>query len=408
MTTILLSGSSGLGGLGTYTKPAGVRTITVEGWGAGGSGSGFYRSGSNFFSIATCGGAGGAYAKSIVIYPPEEQILNYYISTPTGSGNLSASIWYAADNTTPAMIALRGAHAPSRAFYGIPGSSSYDGSKDLNGNDYRGPTGSINGSFGNLLRYAGGSVGLFPNTANNVAGPAAGGAGSTGPGKNSIAPVPSEGLPGVRGGITADFGGSGSLNWGPGASPVPQGGLYGGGGGGFLMINAGDPNTWSTASLDNSSYGGRGLIRITLDTTPLPNTGGITWNGNILLFGYSLDNAVSYSTTIDGSQMVRIEDGTEYSWIPNTNYVLEGDVRWIPTTSTDIQTGWDGATGWRAFLEYARAKNTFLFFSNLNQLVSPIESYLVEPLNGQHDLEIDGTRRIRLVIRNTTTAYTGF
>jgi hypothetical protein len=127
----------------------------------------------------------------------------------------------------------------------------------------------------------------------------------------------------------------------------------------------------------------------------------ILWNGNTLQFEYPLDNAISYSTIIDGSQMLRTENGTEYSWIPNTNFILEGDVRWISTTQ------WDGTTGWRAFLEYARAKNKFNFYIDSNEPES-VESYLVEPLNGEHELEPDGTRRIRLVVRNTTTSYEGF
>jgi hypothetical protein len=126
----------------------------------------------------------------------------------------------------------------------------------------------------------------------------------------------------------------------------------------------------------------------------------IVWDGNDLVFGYPLDNAVSYTAAMDGSQFVRIENGDEYSWIPLTHYILEGEVRWISTAQ------WDGATGWRAFLEYARQKNTFSFYRDKDG--TGITSYLVEPLDGNHDIEVDGTRKLRLVIRNSTTPYTGF
>ena len=127
----------------------------------------------------------------------------------------------------------------------------------------------------------------------------------------------------------------------------------------------------------------------------------LVWNGNTLDSKYPLDNAVSYSSPIEGSQVVRIQNGDEYAWIPNVNYVLEGDVRWLSTTD------WDDANGWRAFLEYARQKNKFQFYPNKN-LGTYIDSYLVEPMGGEHTLEPDGTRKVRLVIRNTTTAYAGY
>lgn len=396
MTTILLSGSLGTGGYGTFTKPANIRKITVEGWGAGGSGSKLYRSGSGQFTLSTGGGAGGAYAKSIAYYPPIEQTLDYYVATAIGVA--SASIWYGSDNKTPVMIAMRGGSGPTRACLGINGTNAYDCTEDIDGNPYEVPSGTISGSLGNVIVYKGGSGTTGSSTNTGCGG--GGGAGSTGDGQN--APTTTN----FGGTSTIEFGGSGSSVKILGGNESPAG-LYGGGGGGFLAQQFGSP-TYDIATYI-APTGSRGLIRITLSEEPpsqLPSK--IQWNNNTLFMEYALDNSISYSTTIDGSEAIRIENGTEYSWIPNTNYIMEGDVRWIPTTSTATQTGWDGGTGWRAFLEYARAKNKFIYYYNAKDDSTGIESYLVEPLNGQHELEIDGTRRIRLVIRNTTTPYTGY
>ena len=71
------------------------------------------------------------------------------------------------------------------------------------------------------------------------------------------------------------------------------------------------------------------------------------------------------------------------------------------------QTGWDGVNGVRAFLEWARAKNTFRWYPNKDE-ATYITSYLVEPLDGAHTLEPDGTRSIRIKIRNSTNDYSGY
>ena len=136
----------------------------------------------------------------------------------------------------------------------------------------------------------------------------------------------------------------------------------------------------------------------------------IRWgNGflNTLVFGYPLDNIITYSTIDDGSQFALLQNGAEYGWVVNTSYILEADVRWIPYSNIDFINGWNSFEGWREFLEYGRTKLPFRFYPNTDG-ATYITSYLVEPLNGTHGLEIDGTRNIRLVIRNNTTPYTGY
>jgi len=138
----------------------------------------------------------------------------------------------------------------------------------------------------------------------------------------------------------------------------------------------------------------------------------ITWGAsfaNTLNVAYPLDDWRTYSTYREGSEFAESYAGIRDAWITGTNYILSGQIRWIPTsnTSTPLATGWDGATGVRAFLEWARQQNQFRFFPDAASGTF-ILSYLLEPLDGQHELEADGTRSIRLKISNTTTPYDNY
>lgn len=135
----------------------------------------------------------------------------------------------------------------------------------------------------------------------------------------------------------------------------------------------------------------------------------ITWGAsfvNTLTIAYPLDDWRSYSEQRGGSITLQVESGTEDAWDMGSDYVLEGSARWITSTGTN-PSGWDGSTGWRAFLEWARLKNVFRFYPNAD-VNTYYSCYLVEPLNGQHTLEMDGTRSIRLVIRNPTSPFDGY
>lgn len=138
----------------------------------------------------------------------------------------------------------------------------------------------------------------------------------------------------------------------------------------------------------------------------------ITWGAsfvNTLNVGYPLDDWRSYSTYREGSEFVQSYSGVEDAWITGTDYVLEGTVRWIPAnnTTTPLATGWNGVTGFQAFLEWARQKNEFRFYPDTNAGTF-YTSYLVEPLDGQHSLEPDGTRSVRIKIRNASGSYAGY
>lgn len=130
---------------------------------------------------------------------------------------------------------------------------------------------------------------------------------------------------------------------------------------------------------------------------------------NTLNVGYPVDNFSTWSEPRQGSQWVQSYSGLEDSWIIGYDYYLSVDIRWIPTsdTTSPVATGWDGATGWRGFLEWSQAKNQFRYYPD-QSLGTFYLSYLVEPFEGGPSLEPDGTKRITLVMRNADSAYEGY
>lgn len=136
----------------------------------------------------------------------------------------------------------------------------------------------------------------------------------------------------------------------------------------------------------------------------------IVWNGNTLTIAYRVDNWESYSKPRQGSEFLQMESGVETAWVVATDYMWSGDFRWIPGTdisSPFTQTGWDGSTGWRAFIAWAAAKNTFDFYPDASS-GTYITSYAVDADTIIPTLEPDGTRRVRLTIRNGSTEYSGY
>lgn len=138
----------------------------------------------------------------------------------------------------------------------------------------------------------------------------------------------------------------------------------------------------------------------------------IAWDGNTLVFAVPADNAVAYSEDREGSDRAEAPSGAVDAWIVGTNEFLELDARWIPTTDETTPyghtaTGWDGATGWGAFLRYARDAGTFDFQPDKDTPGTSFTCVLVDP--PKPSLEEDGTRKIRLKIRTTDDSpFTGF
>lgn len=91
----------------------------------------------------------------------------------------------------------------------------------------------------------------------------------------------------------------------------------------------------------------------------------ITWGAsfaNTLNIPY-VDDPVAYPEPRSGSEWGQGPSGVEDAWTIGDDEVLAFVARWIPTTNTadPLATGWDGATGWAAFLKWARDKNVFRF-----------------------------------------------
>lgn len=134
----------------------------------------------------------------------------------------------------------------------------------------------------------------------------------------------------------------------------------------------------------------------------------ITWSTYTASLAYPLDNWSAHSEPREGSAFVITLSGLEDSWIIGTNYVLSFDVRWIPGSDIGAITGWDGTGKWREFIEWGQAKNTFKFWPDKNGTTS-ITSYLAEPQGAPSiTVEPDGTRSVKLTIRNSQSPYDGY
>lgn len=131
---------------------------------------------------------------------------------------------------------------------------------------------------------------------------------------------------------------------------------------------------------------------------------------NVLSFGYPLDGPISYPLPREGSEWVQASSGVRDAWLVGTDQRLRGSVRHIPIADTvsPVASGWDGATGWRAFLEWARAMNVFRFYPD-KDLAGYLECYLVAPLLEPPALEDDGTRTLELEVESSAgTAFSGY
>lgn len=134
----------------------------------------------------------------------------------------------------------------------------------------------------------------------------------------------------------------------------------------------------------------------------------INWGpgfANTITIQYPADSLTTYSQPRGGSDFVQTLGGLESAWIVGSDYYLEATFRWIPNESTPDATGWEGASGWEAFLRYARAKNPFRWVLNTDSPGVFVESWLAEPMEGGPAIEMDGTKSIRITIRNPNTPY---
>jgi hypothetical protein len=219
-------------GAGTWTKPTGVTSVTVECWGGGGGGGG-----ASVNDVGGGGGGGGGYARSTLIYPSAEQ------SIPYGVG-LSAPELTAGGNTAwdSDTVSAQG---------GDPGFPGDNAGLVAPGGD---GGGIFNPNIGDITYIGGKGNSGFGPLAVDPSGAGGGAAGSTGNGGNAADNVPNGGIG------TSEFGGNGgngttgTVNF----TGLPGSNYGGGGSGGFKISGA----------TRAAGAGAQGLIRVSYQVQP--------------------------------------------------------------------------------------------------------------------------------------------
>lgn len=226
-------------GAATWVKPAGITSLTVECYGAGGAGGGGISN-----PAGGSGGAGGQYARKIVTYDGAQFSISYTVGA---AGVASQGDGLAGGNTTwntSDVIAVGGAGGTANA--------------GLN-QQVPGGVGSTVGGVGDVV-YAGGngSIGesLGPEINASYGGSGGGAAGSNGNGTTGLISGPGSG--GAGGGGFAGNGGDGVSTNGAPVNGNP-GNIYGGGGSGGATFQAQNCS---------GGAGAQGLIRVSYSIPP--------------------------------------------------------------------------------------------------------------------------------------------
>ena len=128
----------------------------------------------------------------------------------------------------------------------------------------------------------------------------------------------------------------------------------------------------------------------------------ITWGAafvNTIDRSLPIDRARVYSTPRPGSVLTGVTGGARDAWITGTDHILEGLFRWIPIAdeTTPAVTGWDGATGWRAFLEWVKEGNVFRLIHDQDTPGTYSPMYLLEPFGDDPGIAQERMFRYRAV-----------
>lgn len=175
-------------GSGNFTVPAGVTSITVEVWGAGGAG------GSTDINGEAAGGGGGAYSRSVITVTPG-QVIPFYVGFGSGSINAGEDTWFASTTT---LLAKGGNSVPMNGQTGASG-----GSEALGFGDFKRSGGNGTGPTNNSGGGGGSSAGILlngTNASNQNGANAPTGGGNGGTGANNSNPGGNGSVPGGGGG----------------------------------------------------------------------------------------------------------------------------------------------------------------------------------------------------------------
>lgn len=125
---------------------------------------------------------------------------------------------------------------------------------------------------------------------------------------------------------------------------------------------------------------------------------------NVLLLG-ELYNPVTDREYRDGSVFEQGPSGVETSWVTGRDYVLEGEVRWIPDGPGGTQSPVSGPTAFQEFLTWARESNAFRFVPDSTLPLFYVENcYLVEPRRG-FGAFLNIKRSVQIKIRNASMDF---
>lgn len=104
-------------GTGTFTVPAGVKTITVEVWGGGGKGGGVSSGGDRHAG----GGGGGAYSRSVINVTNGQQFSYSVGAGSTTNGSPGGDSWFGSASTVMAKGGVSVINANNTSTGGVGG-----------------------------------------------------------------------------------------------------------------------------------------------------------------------------------------------------------------------------------------------------------------------------------------------
>jgi hypothetical protein len=228
---------------GSFTVPAGVCTMTVEVWGAGGAGGSAVGTATPSARALAGGGGGGGYSKTIITVVPG-QIIPYTVAPTTGANA----------GTTP-LNGGASTFATVTAPGGVGGSCENSATAPAGNKSGTGGAGGIGattngGSGGTRTAYAGQTTGW-------TSGGGGGGAGTTTNGGD--ASNLQNGTGGTAGTADGGVGGNGASSGGTAGS---TGTIVGGGGSGAFAA--------ASTTFRNGGAGARGQIRVSFTVINLP------------------------------------------------------------------------------------------------------------------------------------------